>query len=189
MDQLPDCIHRYWHQWLADQLTSGYALTDSQGTVMSWGGALQQLGIGPLEAGRDLSDQLLFMEGLLPMTEPSLYLPMVTTDSQQILDIHILRQEDGYALLFLDACHRAHCWAETQQAANASAIPILPETLENFIHACDMAALQLDSNDRLKLMGQAPDWLRAIYPDLVSGSRELQTDNCFSFLENFQDIS
>ncbi len=61
----------------------------------------------------------------------------------------------------------------------------LPETLENFFLASGVAALRLESDDKLRLMGQAPKWLHAIYPELASGQTELQTQNCFSFLENF----
>ena len=61
----------------------------------------------------------------------------------------------------------------------------LPETLENFFLASGVAALRLESDDKLRLMGQAPKWLHAIYPELASGQTELQPQNCFSFLENF----
>jgi len=40
MHPLPECILRYWHDWLTDQLTYGYALTDHKGYVSSAGGDL-----------------------------------------------------------------------------------------------------------------------------------------------------
>ena len=199
MHQLPECINNYWHKWLTDESTYGYTLTDHSGRVSSWGGDLQQLGIGPLEAGQAISDQLHFIEGLLPMTEPTLYLPMVTTDTRHTLDIHVLRQESGYALLFLDAHRKESRWAEAQQAANESALNCpagdLPdgqatdsakvESLENFFQAWDVAALRLDPDDKLVFMGRAPDWLHAVHPELASNLPELQPENHFSFLENF----
>ena len=59
------------------------------------------------------------------------------------------------------------------------------ETLENFFLASDVAALRLDPDDKLRLMGQAPKWLHAVYPELVGGQSEFQPQSCFSFLENF----
>jgi signal transduction histidine kinase/CheY-like chemotaxis protein len=199
MHRLPDCINRYWHDWLTRQSTYGYTLTDHEGRILSWGGDLQRLGIGTLEAGRQIDDQLLFMEGLLPLSEPTLYLPMVTIDTRHTLDIHLLRHEEGYAVLFLDAGHKKRRWADAQQAANESALRCpgdkLPdgrsahsdpgETLENFFRAWDLAALRLDSSGNLILMGGAPDWLHAIYPELACGHSKLHPENYFTFLENF----
>ncbi len=194
MQQMPECIIRYWQQRLTDQSTFGYALTDSQGRVSSGGGALQQLGIGPLHTGRMLSDQLLFLEGLLPMDKPSLYLPMVTTENRQTLDIHIIRRQDGYALLFVDAGRKERRWAEKQQADNESSLRCPPdasdapahrESLENFFRACDMAALRLDADDNLRLMGPTPEWLYDVYPALTEGRFELHPENGYSFLDNF----
>ncbi len=199
MPRLPNCIIDYWHDRLTQQSTYGYALTDHDGRIQSWGGDLQQLGIGPLATGQKLTDQLPFMEGLLTFTEPTLYLPMVTTDNHLTLDIHILRHEGGHALLFIDACYKERRWVETQQAANEAALyrpgeeqadgnPTLSvpgETLENFFRACDIATLRLDASGRLRLMGQAPDWLHTIYPEIASGRTELTPENHFSFLGNF----
>ncbi len=194
MHKLPESIRRYWHDWLISQSTYGYALTDHKGCVSASGGDFQQLGIGPIHTGQLLSHQLSFMEGVLPMTGPSLYLPMVTTGTGHTIEIHILRQDGGYAVLFVDAHHKERGWSETQKAANESALsppkdsiaaPSDQETLENFFCACDMAALRLDSDNKLRIMGKAPGWLESVYPDLASGRSTLQPENCFSFLENF----
>jgi len=194
MHQLPECILRYWHDWLTDQSTYGYALTDYKGCVSTSGGDLHQLGIAPLRAGHLLTDQLPFMVGLLPTTEPSLYLPMVTTGARRAIDIHVIRQEEGYAVLFLDACHKEHPRSKVQQTANAAAqccpedstaAPPKPESMEKFFNACGVAALRLDLDGKLRLMGQPPGWLQAINPDLAKDGTELTPENCFSFLENF----
>lgn len=195
----PESIRTHLGDWLIDQYVFGYVLLDSEGRVVSWGGALDQLGIGPLQEGKPVGDQLIFTEGLVPTDEPSIHLPMIKLNERHTLDLLLFKEDDAYALLLLDAAEKEQQLAKYQQKANELALwrkqqsgasgsmatTSTDDTLERFFKACNVAALELDTHNQFSLIGQAPDWLYRFCPEAAIRPCNLNPENVFSFLENF----
>ncbi|MGD9366699.1 MAG: ATP-binding protein [Desulfobacteraceae bacterium] len=196
---LPESIRTHLGDWLIGQCVFGYVLLDSEGRVVAWGGALDQLGIGPLQEGKEVGDQLIFTQGLIPTDEPSIHLPMIKLDERHTLDLLLFREDDAYALLLLEAEEKQQQLAKYQQKANELALwreqqsgalrsmatTSAADTLERFFKACNVAALELDTGNHFSLIGQAPDWLNRFCPEAAIRPCNLSPENVFSFLENF----
>ena len=100
---LPMPVSTYLLDWLSQHRRFCYIMLDMNGRVLSWGGELDRLGIGSLTQGRSLSEQLVFMEGLLPIAESALELPLVKPDLEHVWNVHLFRSDGGYGLLIMDA--------------------------------------------------------------------------------------
>jgi signal transduction histidine kinase len=200
MAALPQTLCHYLGNWLAGRHTWGLIRLAPDGRVVSWNGGLDELGITELRKGRPVDEQLVFTQGLLPTKEPSIYLPMVTIGESRPLDVHLIREKDGYALLLIDAHKKIQQLADYQQEINQFALwkekqpaPPLPprenarvySTLERYFKACNMAALQSDQDNKFTLIGEAPEWLSRFCPDIHVRPCDLSPDNFFGFLENF----
>lgn len=199
MAKLPKFLLRYIEDWLPKHYTLGYILLDAECKITSWGGELDKLGINILYEGCAVTEQLLFTEGLFPLDEPSIYLPMVKTQNKKTLDVHLIRENGGYGLLLMDASKKEKQWSKYQQQMNELAVlkekastisphwmgSLKTDTIENFFKACNTAALQQASNGKFTLIGQAPDWLYRFCPEVATQPCNLSPENYFSFLENF----
>ena len=196
---LPKPACDYLIDWLRREYHLGYIVTDENGRTVSWGGELNRLGIGSLTEGRSISDQLVFMEGLLPLSEPYLRLPLVKPDETRVWDVHLFKAEDGYGLVILDASADAQRLKLFQQKANEQALiqayhsesrmagpTHLPaEWAESILSACNMAALALGTDGKFYLIGRPPDWFSHICPLPETEPCRLDPNNILSFLENF----
>ncbi len=188
---LPEAIGRYLCEWIAERHPLAYLLLDADGRIESWDGSLDQLGIGPLERGGDVAHQLFFMDGILPLPEERLYLPMVNYDGRHTLDVHIFRRDTGYALILMDTQRQAREMAAMQQKFNKLALArktvstTATAPLDDLFFACNMAAFQLMADGRFALIGKAPAWLTWFCPDASSGTCDFNPGDVFSFLDNF----
>ena len=196
---LPHPISNYLLDWLSRKYPFGYIMMDNNGCTASWGGDLARLGVGPLTIGRPISEALVFMEGLLPLSESFLQLPLVKPDEKHIWDVHLFKTDDGCGLVIMDASIDAQRMTAFQQRANEQALvqayqsdsrtnprlPLQPEWAMGILAACNMAALVRDTDGKFYLVGQPPDWLSQVCPSSESDSCLLDPNNVFSFLENF----
>jgi signal transduction histidine kinase len=199
MAKLPKFLLQYIEEWLPRHYTMGYILLDAESRIKSWGGELEKLGIGALNKGCAVMEQLLFTEGLFPFSEPSIYLPMVKIQNKKTLDVHLVRKNGGYGLLLMDVSKKEKQWSKYQQQMNELAVSkkkqgmsssyamssLKVDTIENFFKACNTAALLRERNEKFTLIGQAPEWLHRFCPDVAIQPCNLSPENYFSFLENF----
>jgi signal transduction histidine kinase len=195
MVQIPKPIWQYVQSWLESRFVFGYILMDEQGKVRSWGGALESLGLPPLEKDRLISDQLLFMEGLLPVQVPSLYLPMMKIHPNQSLDVHLFQTEQGYGLFLLDVTKHEYAIAQWQQKANELALVHASKAraadrtatgISELSHALNIATMRCNADGTFSLLGRVPEWLKRYCPDVADGHTLFpRPGSTFSFLENF----
>ena len=197
--KLPHPISEYYCEWLAQKRALAYILLAPDGCVQSWGGELQRLGVGPLEEGRPISSQIELMEGLLPLKEEALQLPLLRPDPEHALDLHLFKIDTGYGLLIMDARQDARRQGLFQQQANESALlreqcgtdnqtaGIAPSVglIENLFLACNMAALALHPDGHFAAIGRPPAWLSQFFPAAVDQPCRLDPGNHLAFLENF----
>jgi signal transduction histidine kinase/CheY-like chemotaxis protein len=196
---LPKQVNGYLMDWLRQQCHFGYIMIDKNGCALSWGGELDRLGIAPLTEGRPISEQLAFMEGLLPLSEPFLQLPLIKPDEAHVWNVHLFNTDDGCGLVIMDASADDQRMKAFQQKANEQALihtyqvgsrqngplPWQQEWVETIFSACNMAALRLDTDGKFYLVGRPPDWLPRICPSSTVEPCMLDPNNVFSFLENF----
>jgi signal transduction histidine kinase/ActR/RegA family two-component response regulator len=195
----PAPVSEYLIDWLSRKYRCGYIMLNKNGNVVSWGGDLVRLGVGPLAEGRPIAEQLFFMEGLLPLAEPFLQLPLIKPDAEHVWDVHLFKAGDDCGLVILDASRDAQKMEAFQQNANELALihayqdgsrtagrtPLSPGWAESILSACNMAALVLAGDGKFYLIGRPPDWLSRICPSLSEEPNPLDPNDVFSFLENF----
>ena len=196
---IPKPVHGYLLDWFRQQYRFGYIMMDKKGIIISWGGELARLGIAPLTEGRAIAEQLTFMEGLLPLSEPYLQLPLIKPDEAHVWNIHLFNTDQGCGLVIMDASADDQRMKVFQQKANEQALshaqqgesrpngwpPRQAEWVETIFSACNMAALRLDTDGKFYLMGRPPEWLSHICPSSMTEPCLLDPNNVFSFLENF----
>ncbi len=195
---IPEPILQYLGNWIMEQRALGFLLLGPDGKIRMWGGALDRLGIDDLQEGHPVTDRLIFMEGLLPMSRPSMHLSMVKLDERHSMDVHLFKIEQGYGLILMDAAETEKHLAVWQQKANEMALhqsdsQMSPEggnlatsdSLENFLSTLNVAAFVMDLQGGFALLGRAPSWLEKVCPNLAEGAGDLSPKNTFSFLDNF----
>src|SRR6201985_835574 len=69
---------------------------------MQAGGELEYYGLGDLEHGDSASDQLPFLEGLLPLAETPFFLESVGMHGGRVADVHLFAEEDRTWVVLLD---------------------------------------------------------------------------------------
>ena len=87
---IPFPISDYLIKFMRENLSLAYLFVDKDGCLSNWGGKLTTYGIDNLQQGDDASQQIIFLEGLLPLDDVPLFLPCVKTTNGMCADIHLL---------------------------------------------------------------------------------------------------
>ncbi len=103
MAELPVSVHTYLSRLAAEHRSPAYLLTNEDGLLRAWGGELAAYGISDLSAGELASQQIFFLEGLLPLAGEGLILPCMQTESGRPADLHLFSTPSGDCALLLDA--------------------------------------------------------------------------------------
>ncbi len=118
MRNLPPAIHKYMYELVIESHLPAYLILGKDTRLVDWGGALEAYGITGLRKGQLVTEQLWFLEGLLPADSSPLILPYVETQSGRIADVHIFSDDSGSWILFLDASAAEVHHRQVQQRAN-----------------------------------------------------------------------
>ena len=103
MAELPAAVRDYLNRLASEQRSPAYLLSDRQGRLVEWGGAVELYGISNLQSGNPIGEQVFFLEGLLPLENDGMILPCLQTDSGRPADLHLFPTPDGDYALLLDA--------------------------------------------------------------------------------------
>lgn len=106
---IPFPVSKYLIDFMKETRSLAYLFVGKDGCLSSWGGKLNQYGIANLHQGEDASQQILLLEGLLPLDDFPLYLPCVKTEHGVCADVHLFPEKEGDWVLLLDAT-----WDEIQ---------------------------------------------------------------------------
>ncbi len=118
MSDLPTPIFDFMLALTLDNRSPAYLLVANDNLLSDWGGELEAYGMTGLQKGVSIGEQVLFLEGLLPLEESPFFLPYVETDSGLSADVHIFRADQGTWVLLLDATGDAKTRKQIQQRAN-----------------------------------------------------------------------
>jgi signal transduction histidine kinase/ActR/RegA family two-component response regulator len=114
---IPISIAKYVRSlWMAEMVLT-YLHVDRNGILVSWGGYPNHYGLGSLATGKPASEQVSFLEGLLPIDHTEV-LEFVSTSSGRSAHVHLLPFRGGTWVLFFDASTEHDRQQKIQQQAN-----------------------------------------------------------------------
>lgn len=122
MVDIPKAVITYLLNFIIEERSLAYLLVTKDGSLLAWGGKLTQYGITNLRQGMQISEQLFFLEGLLPSDDSPLFLPLIKVESSICADIHIFPSDEGDWILLLDSILHEKPLSIMQQDANCSSL-------------------------------------------------------------------
>jgi sigma-B regulation protein RsbU (phosphoserine phosphatase) len=102
MPDLPDLISDWLLLLVKSQRSIAHLLINNERVLIQAGGELEYYGLGDLEHGDSASDQLPFLEGLLPLAETPFLLESVGMPGGSVADVHLFADEDRTWVVLLD---------------------------------------------------------------------------------------
>ena len=130
MSNLPTQINEFMLKLMGDTRSPAYLLVNDKGRLLEWGGNLAVYGIHDLEKEMNAGEQVLFLEGMLPLETSPTFLPYMKTESGLYADVYLLREEAGTWVLFLDATFDARKREAIQQRANDLSLYVVEQQKE-----------------------------------------------------------
>ncbi len=131
MLDFPTPILAYLLNFIAGERSLAYLLVKKDGCLSAWGGKLAKYGVTDLQQGVNIKEQVFFLEGLLPLQDYPVFLPLIKTEYGICADVHLFPSEEGDWVLLLDASwDEKHC-SFIQQQANE--LRLLQEKLTKII--------------------------------------------------------
>jgi len=121
MQDIPAPVVDYACKLIVEDRSLAYLLVAKDGRLLSWGGKLSVYGINNLQIGEYASDRLVFLAGLLPLTEKSVFLACTGIDYLEegfCADVHIFAGDEGDWVLLLDASLESRQQHLIQQKGN-----------------------------------------------------------------------
>jgi sigma-B regulation protein RsbU (phosphoserine phosphatase) len=102
MPDIPDRISEWLLLLVKSQRSIAHLLINNELVLIQAGGELEYYGLGDLEQGDSASDQLPFLEGLLPLVETPFLLESVGMPGGSVADVHLFADEDMTWVVLLD---------------------------------------------------------------------------------------
>jgi len=195
MRNFPKQIFEYVNQFILEELSPAFILLDKDGKIVDSGGDIEKYGITGLHKECNITEVLLFMEGILPFKEDSLILSFVKLGSGKPIDVHIIKINKGFGLILLDAGKREADRIAFHQKANE--LSLLKEKharifsefeeidLNDLIKALNVSVLKMTKEENFIIIGEKPFWLFEFCPEAIRESGLVEPECMFSFLENF----
>src|SRR5262249_2371572 len=101
MPELPATVMEYLNKLVLSQSRPAYLLIDQGGNLGSWGGHTEDYGLKDLKRGEPISQQIYFLEGLLPLKGDDFSLSCIQTDSGRPADLYLFSTPEGDCALLL----------------------------------------------------------------------------------------
>ncbi len=117
MPDLPDRISEWLLLLVKSQRSIAHLLINNELVLIQAGGELEYYGLGDLEQGNSASDQLPFLEGLLPLAETPFLLESVGMPGGSVADVHLFAEEHGTRVVLLDVTVEHDLARKMQQKA------------------------------------------------------------------------
>ncbi|QLE54579.1 hypothetical protein [Nostoc sp. TCL26-01] len=118
MVNIPNPVINYLLNFIFQEHSLAYLLVKKDGSLSVWGGNLAKYGVTNLRQGENISQQVFFLEGLLPLDDIPVYLPHIKTNYGISTDIHIFPSEEGDWVLFLGSTWDEKYISQIQQKVN-----------------------------------------------------------------------
>ncbi|MBD2494186.1 hypothetical protein [Nostoc sp. FACHB-280] len=122
MADIPKAIVLYILNFIIEERSLAYLLVNKNGGLEAWGGKLTEYGITNLSPGMQVCEQIFFLEGLLPIDDFPLFLPLIKIAEGICADVHIFPSEEGDWVLLLNSILDEKHLSAMQQEANYSSL-------------------------------------------------------------------
>lgn len=121
MSELPTPIRDFILELTEDMRSPAYMLVNNENQLMAWGGDWGAHEVAGLDERIDVSEDVPFLQGILPIETHNVFLPHMQTREGQYADIYLFKRKEGTWVLLLDATADATKRQRMQQkAANLS---------------------------------------------------------------------
>ncbi|MFN6568162.1 hypothetical protein A6770_05420 [Nostoc minutum NIES-26] len=118
MLDIPPAVINYILNYLIEARSLAYLLVKKDGSLLAWGGKLAEYGITNLRQGGGVGEQVFFLEGLLPLDDIPLFLPLIKTEYGICTDVHMFPSSEGDWVLLLDSTWDENQLLPIQQSIN-----------------------------------------------------------------------
>jgi hypothetical protein len=118
MLDFPTPVLAYLLNFIVEERSLAYLLVKKDGCLAAWGGKLTKYGVTDLKVGENITEQVFFLEGLLPLEDFPVFLPLIKTEYGICVDVHLFPTEEGDWVLLLDASWDEKHWSFIQQQNN-----------------------------------------------------------------------
>src|ERR1700679_2948511 len=102
MPDISDRISEWLLHLVKSQRSIAHLLINNELLLIKAGGELEYYGLGDLKHQHSATDQLPFLEGLLPLAETPFVLESVGMPSGSVADVHLFADEDRTWVALLD---------------------------------------------------------------------------------------
>ncbi len=121
LSTLPLSITKYIHSmWMAEMLVT-YLHVDKYGLLKNWGGHPHYYGLTSLETDVLVNEQIVFLEGLLPVVHTQL-IEFICMENGRYAHVHLVPDNGSTWVLLLDATNEYHRQQKLQQQLNELSI-------------------------------------------------------------------
>ncbi len=120
MLDVPTTVIDYVINLMVETRSLAYLLVKKDGCLSAWGGKLAAYGVTNLQKGKNVGQQIFFLEGLLPLDDFPVFLPRMKTEYGICADVHLFPSEEGDWVLLLDATLEEMHLSLIQQEVNDS---------------------------------------------------------------------
>ena len=103
MADLPASLLNIVYSLVVEGRSLAFLLVAKNGSLVTWGGAVEAYGMGQLQKGQKIGEQVIFLEGFLPLDGPPLLLPCVEVGPGLFADVYVGQGDGGDWVLLLDA--------------------------------------------------------------------------------------
>lgn len=103
MSELPTPIRDFILELTEDMRSPAYMLVNNENQLMAWGGDWDAHNVTGLDERIDVSEDVAFLQGLLPLEAHNLFLPHVQTREGQFADVYLFKRKEGTWVLLLDS--------------------------------------------------------------------------------------
>src|SRR5579864_6737929 len=117
MLDMPARISEWLLLLVKSQRSIAHLLLNNESVLIKAGGELEYYGLADLKPHDSASDQLPFLEGLLPLEETPFLLQSVEMPSGRVADVHLFLDQDMTWVVFLDVTSEHDVARKIQQKA------------------------------------------------------------------------
>lgn len=185
IDNFPAPVISFLRGLLLEKRDPAYLVLDREGRLLDSGGKLDLYGLHELKKGESLTEQMHFLQGMLPFESGEVSLPFIEMTPNTCADIHLFQSGDFHYVLLVDVTSAGMQQSLLQQKANdLNLLQNQRSGLEKLLSEIDMLFLEKTGDMTFHVIGKAPAWIElcglSFTPD---GQLQLASD--LEFLHNF----
>jgi hypothetical protein len=160
IDNFPAPVNSFLRGLLLEKRDPAYLVLDREGRLLDSGGKLHLYGLQELKKGESLTEQMHFLQGMLPFESGAVSLPFIEMTPNTCADIHLFQSGDFHYVLLVDVTSAGMQQSLLQQKANdLNLLQNQRSGLERLLSEIDLLFLEKTGDMTFHVIGKAPDWI------------------------------